>query len=378
MDEELAVPLIQRDGVSSTSLTTINSAYSARSDCKEVLPASSPPPLPFRLSSYPCTTFSCQPTWDKRFFHNYSLKSVLLVLLAIQGSSAIVIGRYTRFSAPEEELYEIRHLVLVIECVKFLLSILAECISTEGNLWESLEEHIFKRPIDSCKVLVPAILYVIQNSLVYIALSNLSAPVFISLQQGKLIATALVSVTMLRRTYSLQQWACLFVLAMGVAIVALDESRGDSQGTSQNRNEDINVSDVVEDIVTYGEQYFVVGVVAVTGACFSSAFAGVYFEMVLAPEKAARTIPEENTTTTITKNAVTTSTSVGPSLWIRNIQLAFFSIIFCIAQGAWESRMDLQIESMEFDDDEVVDSSSHDQQGDDPKPFFHGFTAWVW
>jgi solute carrier family 35 (UDP-sugar transporter), member A1/2/3 len=377
MIDELAVPLIQDDSVSS-NVTTISSACSARSDYLEAVTTASALPLPLLLSKHPSIFFSCLPNWGKRCFENFSLKSVLLVLLAIQGSSAIVVGRFTRFSAPEEELYEISHLVLVIECVKFLLSILAECISAEGNLWGSIQEHIFKRPIDSLKVLVPAILYVIQNSLVYIALSNLSAPVFISLQQGKLIATALVSVTMLRRTYSLQQWACLFVLAVGVAVVALDENCGDGQGTSQRENEDINVSGIVVDGIKDREQYFVVGIVAVAGACFSSAFAGVYFEMVIAPEKAVITILEGSTTLqTPPSPQVTKPASVGPSLWIRNIQLAFFSILFCIAQGALESRMELQIPSTALDGDEVVDTSAHDH-GEDPKPFFHGFTGWVW
>ena len=44
-----------------------------------------------------------------------SLKFWLLVLLVIQGSAAIMTGRYTRSSVPEEELYEISHLIFVIE-----------------------------------------------------------------------------------------------------------------------------------------------------------------------------------------------------------------------------------------------------------------------
>ncbi|CAB9527935.1 UDP-galactose translocator [Seminavis robusta] len=336
-----------------------------------------------------------------------NLKSVLLVLLVIQGSSAVLVGRYTRSSVPEEDLYDIGHLVLVIECFKFVLSLIAEFLSTNGNLRESIEEHIWKRPVDSLKVLVPAVLYVLQNGLIYIALSNLPAPVFISLQQGKLICTAIVSVTMLRRTYSVKQWCCLFVLAVGVAIVAVNEKKGVVQ---QSITEE-HIDETTEVDITQSEpmQFFLVGILAVSGASFTSAFAGVYFEKVLAPEKAApksstprRAVsitPQRNGTTSSPRRAFSnssqkngttspvrnstlqpeTAAKANPGLWIRNLQLAFFSILFCLLREIWSEVSKRVNEKYHAQDDDTIYWYSAPNAVDEEKrPYLHGFTFWVW
>lgn len=293
-----------------------------------------------------------------------SFTSMLLVLLVFQATAAILTGRYTRSSVPEDELYEISHLVLVIECVKFMASIVLEHFTTGGKVLDSMEEHIWQRPLDTLKVLVPAVLYVVQNSLTYIALSNLSAPVYISLQQGKLISTAIVSVFMLQRSYSIKQWICLVALALGVAIVAMDEKK-EQQLESAVEDTDSLVK-TEGDGSSPPEQFFLLGFMAVTAASFSSAFAGVYFEKVLAPEKAAKskTASDEATTDDI-------STPKIPSLWVRNLQLAFFSMIFAFLQGRYEasnrSNVSLYNEEMQDGSDDF-----------EVKSFFHGFTAWVW
>ena len=169
--------------------------------------------------------------------------------------------------------------------------------------------------------MVPALLYLVQNSLLYIALSNLSAPLFQVTYQAKLVTTALVSVVMLKRTYSTQQWICLVILSMGVAIVVLGEDRKKS-----NTNDDGKP-----------EQSLTLGLTAVTIACLSSALAGVYFEKVLKRQDAQPV-----------------------SLWMRNIQMAFFSVVIALVQGMTSQNGD-------------SDSTSG---GSDA--YFHGFTAWVW
>lgn len=295
-----------------------------------------------------------------RFSPQYeaNFKSMLLALLVIQTSAAILTGRYTRSSVTEEELYEISHLVLVIECVKFIASLILEQFTTEGKLLDSVKEHILQRPMDSLKVLVPSVLYVIQNSLVYIALSNLSAPVFLALQQGKLICTALVSVLMLHRSYSIKQWICLCTLAVGVAIIALDEKKG----SQVKQTENVNLTVEEEEELAEHAQQVLLGLLAVTASCFSSAFAGVYFEKVLAPEKAIKTKVKSSGDDTAT-NAENPQT---PSLYMRNIQLSFFSMIFAYLQGVYESR----------EPHSAIDSPPENAQTS--ISFFHGFTVWVW
>ncbi len=80
------------------------------------------------------------------------------------------------------------------------------------------------------------------------------------------------------------------------------------------------------------------GLTAVSVACFCSALAGVYFEKVL--KKATTGVNGEQ------KKPV--------SLWMRNVQMAFFSVIIALFNG-------------------------YRLTGDDAvKPFMHGFDSWVW
>lgn len=193
-----------------------------------------------------------------------------------------------------------------------------------GNVWRSLHEHVFQAPLDALKIMIPSLLYLVQNSLLYVALSNLSAPLFQVTYQGKLVTTALVSVVMLKHSYSTQQWICLVVLSLGVAIVVLGEGGNTTQKT------------------TTTHQSLTLGLIAVSIACFSSALAGVYFEKVL----------KRNNSGTGTGTTVTTP-STPVSLWMRNIQMAFFSIGIALFQYANST----EAKSV---------------------PFLHGFGVWVW
>ena len=152
--------------------------------------------------------------------------------------------------------------------LQFLLSCVLEFKGTNGNLMSSIQVHVLDRPEDALKILVPALLYLLQNTLLYVALSNLTAPIFQVVYQGKLVTTAVVSVLMLQRKYSFQQWVCLVVLSLGVAVVVLGEKGGNDSNNG-------------------GSQNLFIGLASVTTACFSSALAGVYFEYVVKKQATA-------------------------------------------------------------------------------------------
>ena len=177
-------------------------------------------------------------------------------------------------------------------------------ISAKGfkSFLNSIHKHIFERPMDFLRVSIPAILYLVQNTLLFVALSNLAAPTFQILYQSKLLTTAVVSAILLKRKYVIRQWICLVILGMGVSTVVLGEASNQNKGSTVSNEAD-----------------FVVGLLAVLTSCFSLAFAGVYFEKVLK------------------KNHTEKEGLSPPSLWIRNIQLAFFSI--CIgALNIWRTE----------------------------------------
>jgi solute carrier family 35 (UDP-sugar transporter), member A1/2/3 len=263
------------------------------------------------------------------FYSSSSFKLMLLVGMVLQNSATVLVGRYSRSSVPSDELYVVNHLIVVTEIGKLIFSCMFEYVSTNGQLLHSVQVNIVQKPQDALKILVPALLYLVQNTLLYVALSNLTAPVFQVTYQAKLVTTAIVSVLMLNRSYSVQQWVCLVGLSLGVAVVVLGE-------------------DTKKVTTVAGDQSLTVGLIAVTIACMSSALAGVYFEKVVK-----------------TPSGGTGDKQQKPvSVWMRNIQLAFFTILTALAQNVWTTASATPAASS------AVATAS--------KSYFHGFTGWVW
>ena len=167
---------------------------------------------------------------------------------------------------------------------------------------------------DDCwKLAIPAILYVIQNNLQYVAAANLDVATFTVTYQMKILTTAAFSVMLLRRKLGSTKWLALFFLAIGVGIVQLQAGAGCGSHpppahnppaaiTTQNvtLGHESNIPTILTEPVVHSMQPLK-GFLAVTAACFTSGLAGVYFEMVLKGSKA--------------------------DLWIRNVQLSLFSLL---------------------------------------------------
>ena len=246
---------------------------------------------------------------------------------------------------------------MVQEFGKLVLASALEYNSTHGHLLQSLRENVFDRPRDFLRILIPSLLYLVQNSLLYVALSNLTAPMFQVTYQCKLLTTAVVSVIMLQRKYSAKQWVCLTALGVGVAIVVLgaqSDTKTEEESAEEESSEVVVMAEGVEE-GEYGEdssnansQNLFVGLMAVTIACLCSAFAGVYFEFVLKRP---------------TNDGGEARAPV--SMWMRNIQMAFFSI--CIAYI-----------NMVRDNDRGVTGLTDENNEPIVKPFMHGFTGWVY
>jgi UDP-sugar transporter A1/2/3 len=247
-----------------------------------------------------------------------SFKLLLLTIMVLQNTATVLVGRYTRAGVSEDQLYDVNHLILIAESCKLIVSAALEYHVTSGKLWASLDQHVFRKPLDALKILVPSLLYLVQTTLLYVALTNLTAPIFQVTYQGKLVTTAFVSVIMLQSKYSRQQWICLVVLSFGVAIVVLGEKKSSSPQKD-----------------TEGQNLFL-GLCAVMVACFSSALAGVYFEKVLKRHDGKE---------------------AQASLWMRNMQMAFFSVLIAAIQAAMKQPAEAGVEE---------------------RSFLHGFTFSTW
>jgi drug/metabolite transporter (DMT)-like permease len=183
---------------------------------------------------------------------------------------------------------------------------------------------------ESWKLAIPSLLYTLQNTLQYIAVSNLDAATFQVTYQLMILTTAIFSVVMFRRSLSRRKWLSLLLLVVEVSIIQLphnvDPSRlffkqspepksllwrrtikGLRNGGSEVTSRLIERSDTYEGIsrdeaLRHPLMNTSVGLAAVLVACVVSGLAGVSFEKIL----------KESTTHT--------------SLWIRNVQLSFWSM----------------------------------------------------
>jgi Nucleotide-sugar transporter len=114
-----------------------------------------------------------------------SFKLLLLALMVLQNSSTVLVGRYSRSNSSlktNADLYVVNHLLVIIELGKLTLSLLLEFWTTQhGSVkktWQAVYQHCFQNPTDALKIMVPALLYLVQNTLLYVALGNLTAPIF--------------------------------------------------------------------------------------------------------------------------------------------------------------------------------------------------------
>ena len=217
------------------------------------------------------------------------IKYLCLILLVVQTSVNVVMLRYSRTSTkPGQPVYVASTAVLMGELVKAITCYFVLLYESKGNikvLHMRISHELFGNWKDGLKLIVPAGLYVVQNNLLFLALSNLDAATYQVTYQLKIFTTAIFYVILLGKRLSLRKWFALFVLLLGACLVQWPKESAQAKDLGMSQQ--------------------VIGLVAVLCACVSSGFAGVYFEKIL-------------------KGSPIT-------MWIRNIQLAAFSVVFCIA-----------------------------------------------
>lgn len=209
-------------------------------------------------------------------------------MLCAQNAGAVLLMRYTRSMSGENQ-YLTSTAVIVGECFKVIVSsILAFVLGNEDirAVWEN--------PVELAKTGVPAFLYLLQNNLQYVAVSNLHAATYQVTYQLKILSTALVSVILLKRELSQTKWLALGLLTVGVATVQI--SAMPLSGADAPVQASVNLP---------------IGLAATISACCCSGLAGVYFELILKKKN-------------------------GVGLWVRNIQLGIYSIIIGLVGYTFE------------------------------------------
>merc|ERR1719341_1814048 len=180
-----------------------------------------------------------------------SPKLTALVLLVLQTSASVLLMR----KCQEGSKFLVISVVVTTEFVKILVSI--ACMLPSLSFSDIVTESIGDRR-DFVTMAVPGLLYTVQNSLLYIALTNLSGAVYQITYQLKILTTGALSVLILGKILKRQQWAGLLLLTIGVGLIQLQQDKAaPSEGNA------------------------VYGTVAVLLACFTSASAGIFVEKMI-------------------------------------------------------------------------------------------------
>ena len=206
-------------------------------------------------------------------------KNASLLALVFQQVALVLMIRHSRMR--QGDAYVVSTAVVSAEFLKFVLNFSLEYTLVKHEGVSSILAGIMNR--EGLNLGIPALLYVIQNNLLFVALGNLTVPVYQVTNQGKLLTTAFFSRCMLNKQISAMQYVSLVVLALGVATVQLSSIEKKNSTSS-------------------GDQNQLLGLMAVFLSCCTSGAAGVYFEKML---KSTKKI----------------------SVYLRNCQLSLYSII---------------------------------------------------
>eukprot|EP01054_Gregarina_sp_Poly1_P010726 Gregarina_sp_Poly_1__10725@NODE_814_length_6190_cov_237_531439_g591_i0_p3_GENE_NODE_814_length_6190_cov_237_531439_g591_i0NODE_814_length_6190_cov_237_531439_g591_i0_p3_ORF_typecomplete_len379_score35_47Nuc_sug_transp/PF04142_15/1e03Nuc_sug_transp/PF04142_15/1_4e100CRTlike/PF08627_10/9_6e19CRTlike/PF08627_10/72TPT/PF03151_16/1_7e11UAA/PF08449_11/5_4e11SLC35F/PF06027_12/1_4e09SLC35F/PF06027_12/1_4e02PUNUT/PF16913_5/6_9e07PUNUT/PF16913_5/5_7e02EamA/PF00892_20/1_1e05EamA/PF00892_20/23TMEM234/PF1063 len=215
-------------------------------------------------------------------------KHVALCLLVAQTVGGILALRVSRTLGAGDVKYLNTTAVFVSEVIKLLGSLFLMLYELEWKIllvWHDLRAHVWNKPSETLKVGIPALLYAVQNNLLFVALSNMSPATYQVTYQLKILSTAILSVIILRRFLGADKWASLIMLTIGVALIQIPTDPSSAP------------------VSTHGGNPFI-GTVAVLCACLTSGFAGVYFEKILKGSQI--------------------------SIWMRNFQLALLGCLITL------------------------------------------------
>ncbi|KAJ5606508.1 hypothetical protein N7510_009289 [Penicillium lagena] len=260
-------------------------------------------------------------------------KNTPWILLTVQTTGFVLLSHYSRVMPPAGgKRYLTSTAVFVNEVIKLALSLTMALYDVSKtappsmpatSLFFSLTNAVFSG--DSWKLAIPAGFEVLSNSLQYIALSNLRAATFQVTFQLKFFTMAVFGLMLLRRSIGARKWGLLLLLLVGVALVQIPDANSEQmalqdesasvhfprsleewkavKGVAANMHKRSATYEGIEDDIQTADPHLdsTVGLLAAIGASVASGFASIYFEKVLK------------------------DSSASVSLWIRNVQLAFYS-----------------------------------------------------
>lgn len=289
------------------------------------------------------------------------IKHVVLGALVVQNAASILLTHYSRhMPLVNGDRYFTSTAVLLAEVIKlsiFLSVALYEVATgpqtsdspTISQLASSLSKAVFTG--DSWKLALPAVLYTIQNTLLYVAASNLDATTWAVTNQTKLISTAIFSAVLLGRVLDVRKWLSLGLMGVSIAVVQIsymsqqegvlsmqdlrdgvsfhsprsiwdmegagNKAAGQLNGRGSLRKRSATYEGIDEDVAAASPRRNAsVGLAAALTTCILAGVAGAYFERVLK----------------IKDSRI--------SVWVRNVQLSFYALVPAVLFGVLFTDME--------------------------------------
>ena len=147
-----------------------------------------------------------------------------LAFLVAQDTALVLLMRYSRSHATGD-MYLASTAVCCMEVLKLCVCV-AMLYAGEGRgslsgLIGVFRREFFEKPNEVLRLAVPSFLYLLQNNLLYFALSNLRATPYKVTYNLKLLTAAFFSVTILGKKLDARRWLSLAALCVGVVVVQL-------------------------------------------------------------------------------------------------------------------------------------------------------------
>lgn len=240
---------------------------------------------------------------SKLFETKKSIGRVVLVALCLQNASFTLLRRYVSMT----EHVSSREILIVGELIKFFVSIYFISNSVEKSSSEGIGvAKLWWLVKNSRKMIILSAIYLAMNVLSFVSIQYIGAGEFTVCGQLKVLSTATFSVIVLGTNISNTKWRALAQLVIGCILVtspALEAYTADKRGDSIKAVEENTNNSALVLQFGYG---------AVLLEVLLSGFASIYFEKVIKSSDEIITI------------------------WERNFQLSFYSIIIYAAMIAYD------------------------------------------
>ena len=220
------------------------------------------------------------PIFDIRVSVDAALRVGVCVALCMQNSAYTLSRRYG--SGVLKETASSQSILAVGEIMKLLFSaaMIRRQASAEPGAGESLAAVARGLVTSSLPMAVPALIFLAMNLLSFVALRRISASAFTLIQQGKIVATAMLSRFLLGKLISPVRWRALCTLLCAVLIICHQTHPQTTQACTREPSAQSAQADEAERLATEAYSDYAIGVAAVAVEAGLSGLSNVYFEKV--------------------------------------------------------------------------------------------------